>query len=178
MKIILDPCGGYTEPIAVTNKHIASDLTLEIVKYIYAWLTKIGYEVETTRSLGNDIPINRYERTRKIRGSKSDFLVSVDIGTFHNDAWGYTTLYAPGDLESEHLAVCIQNRFKKAFPENKNRDMKETDQVYILKTLKPCCLIRVGFLETEEDWICDNIKNIAKAICNGIIDYTFLTKKM
>ncbi len=76
---------------------------------------------------------------------------------------------------NSHLAALVSSSINKAFPEHKNRGVKEGDLWVLNQTFMPSLLIEIGFITNEEDRAkLTNInwqKKMADAIASAILNY-------
>lgn len=172
--ICIDPGHGGEDPGAVYPQvnptYIESVQALEISSHLVFMLDDAGYKVVITRA-DNDSHISRSDRIYAIKNSKADLLVSIHCNSFSSAAEGIETLYNSSNSRSKDLANSIQKAMVSNFPGNKDRGIKERNNLYVLKTLSPSCLVEVEFINTHGQWIQDNTKNIALSIFEGIEEF-------
>lgn len=172
--IIVDPGHGGNDPGAVypeeNPKYIEAELVLEISGHLVRMLDKAGYKVYLTRA-DNTSPITRTDRIERIKASKADLLVSIHCNSFHNAAYGIESLYNSSNKESKNLTAAIQNSLMSSFPDHKDRGIKERNNLYVLKTMSPSCLVECEFINTAGEFISNNIKELAESIFKGIESY-------
>ena len=93
-KVVIDPGHGGADPGAVNGNIKEKDFTLEVSKYIYDRLKKLGIPVYITRN--SDETLNRDERIRRIinafGNNKNVILLSNHINAGGSDISNYEGL--------------------------------------------------------------------------------------
>lgn len=92
-RVVLDAGHGGNDPGATTPQLREKEVTLDIGKRLERLLAASGFEVVTTRSEDQTVPLR--DRARRANESTSDIFVSIHVNTItqHTDSHGVETYY-------------------------------------------------------------------------------------
>lgn len=184
LTIVLDPGhdGIYDTGTNVLNYN-EGDINLRISQKLKKLLDE-DYEVILTRDdekyLGNSHHFVKKEdldeRIRIANQSKCDLFISIHQNYFPiSSYYGAEIHYSMTNSANKGLAFIFQNSIKLSL-NNTRRDIKENNDIYILKHISsPSCLIECGFMSNKEELaslLDDNYQTkLVKAIALGIDSY-------
>ena len=181
-KFVIDPGhGGFDVGTSGTNTKVEEDdLNLEIAIRLRDALLKSGAEVVMTRSDGDAIATSKQEDMAKrreiIETSGQDLTISIHQNFYEDpDVCGPQVFDAPGSVEGEKLARCIQERLNKDLEVKKPLSHKEGNYYIVKSGAAPAVIVECGFLSNPEEEILLGKKfyqiKIVKAIMEGMEDY-------
>ena len=166
--IILDAGHGGIDPGKLSNDKLIleKDINLSITLKLRELLESSGAVVVLTReddsSLyiedGNKTTRQKYNENLKnrkkiIEESNANMFVSIHSNAFtESKYYGAQTFYPKGKEDSYQLSKIIQNELKRVVDNTNNREMKATDDIYVLKDNEiPSVLIECGFLSNDKE---------------------------
>lgn len=181
-KIVLDAGHGGWDPgkTGTVGKN-EKDLNLAVTEKLADYLEIGGAEVILTRSsddaLGTGKRTDMAERKRIANESDADILVSIHQNAFPSaKAKGAQVFYHNRSENGKLLAECVQENLRERVDGSNNRQAKESESYYILKTTEiPAVIVECGFLSNgEEEKRLNDAgyqEKLAWAIYCGILDY-------
>lgn len=169
--IILDAGHGGIDSGTLNNDKtiLEKDINLSITHKIRELLESSGAHVILTReddsSLyvedGNKTTRQKYNenlnnRKKIIEESNADMFISIHMNALSGEGaskyYGAQTFYPAGKEDSMQLSEYIQKELKRVVDETNNREIKATDDLYLLKDNNiPSVLIECGFLSNEKE---------------------------
>ncbi len=189
--VIIDAGHGGEDGGAIgVDGIIEKDLNLPIALEVAKLLKKEGINVVLTRD--GDYAIYSEEaksiREKKVSDIHNRFAiiedtedcVFVSVHMNHYDSQscsGAQTFYSKNNADSKVLAQSIQSSIKKDLQPSNERQIKPaTSSIYLLYYAQvPAVLVECGFISNPEEskQLQDSMyqKDMAKSICNGILDY-------
>lgn len=178
--------GGYDPGKIGINDALEKDINLLIAKYLQEYLAEENMEVIMTRTDDSDFRTNndKYIKTEDLKlrceimeESDADYAISIHQNSFtDSNVKGAQVFYYSGSKEGEQMARSIQESIKKSADKENTRSSKANDDYYMLVNSPcPAVIVECGFLSNraEAEKLCssDYQKDLAKAICEGFIDY-------
>lgn len=175
------PDSGASTPSGTKEK----DINLKIAKKLEKILKKNKANVIMTRTDDNSLSTSKTNnkredlRTRKsIRDtSNADIFISIHMNHFDDPKYyGAQVFYSESIQQNKELAECIQDNLIKLADPTNNRQVKSSNEIYILKNSQtPSVLVECGFLSNPEEAKKLNDKKyqekVAWAIYCGITDF-------
>lgn len=166
--ILLDAGHGGIDPGALSDDESVEekDINLQITLKLRELLESSGCLVLLTReddvSLYEESPHkttrqkyneNLKNRKKMIEESGVDAFVSVHLNKFEQSKYyGAQTFYPQGQDDSKLLSKFIQDELKRVVDETNQREVKPSNDIYLLKDNKiPSVLIECGFLSNEKE---------------------------
>ncbi|MGL6106853.1 N-acetylmuramoyl-L-alanine amidase CwlD [Romboutsia sp.] len=166
--IILDPGHGGIDPGKLSNDKLIEEknINLAITLKLRELLESSGAVVILTReddsSLytenGNKTIRQKYNENLKnrkkiIKESNADMFVSIHSNAFtESKYYGAQTFYPKGKEDSQKLSKYIQGELKRVVDATNNREIKPTEDIYILKENEiPSVLVECGFLSNDKE---------------------------
>lgn len=184
--IVIDAGHGGEDPGKVgIGDILEKDLNLQIAKNVKKLLEKEKIQVIMTREDDcmltgeNSIStkaVDMKERVNLINETAPKLAVSIHQNSYSDsDVWGAQVFYYENSPEGEKAAQIMQNALLSCDMNNK-RQAKANDTYYLLKRTEiPTIIVECGFLTNpqESEKLCDETYQqvLAKAICNGILEY-------
>ena len=178
--ILVDAGHGGFDPgaIGITGVHEA-DLNLAVAFCLKAELEKNGMQVIMTRERDEGLGTTQNEslaaRGEIINQCGSDIVISIHMNSFPDDpsVSGPMVLFMPGSDKGKTLAETVQQSLNDALGVD---DSSRSEDLYVLRSgNQPCVLVECGFLSNEDEEHSlqqpDYQQKIAKAICEGIVQY-------
>ena len=181
-KVVLDAGhGGWDPGKTGTNGKNEKELNLAVAEKLADYLEMGGGEVILTRSsddaLGAEKKTDMAERKRIANESDGDILISIHQNAFPSaKAKGAQVFYHKKSENGKLLAETVQENLRKRVDGSNNRQAKENDTYYILRTTEiPAVIVECGFLSNREEEKLLNDEEyqekLAWAIYCGILDY-------
>jgi len=187
--IVLDPGHGGPDGGAESREGLQEkEVTLQISKYLRAFLEEAGATVVLTRATDTDLasPATRGLSRRKtedlkaraaiVRDTNPDLFLSIHLNAIPSERWfGPQTFYTLKHEGNPALAWFIQEELRTAVVDT-HRQAKRIRNIYVLERSEvPTALVEVGFLsnETEAANLArdDYQKQLAAAIYRGMLRY-------
>lgn len=184
--IVVDAGHGGFDPgtIGVTGSE-EDGINLEVAGYLKEKLESFGAKVIMTRSdekaIADTKDADMAKRRQIITDSGSDIVVSIHMNSFSDSSVsGPLVIFMEGSSKGEQLAKSIQQSLLEMLKPVQENNARSGD-LYILRSgQQPCVIVECGYLsnEKEEQLLMqdDYQKEIADAICSGVIQY-FLSDK-
>ena len=182
------PDDGAIGLFGTTEQAINLSITLKLQKL----LEQSGAKIILTRSDENGIYSTDSEniKNKKVsdiknrveigNGSDADIFISIHLNKYPESSKykGWQTFYQKDNVESENLAMLIQENLNKNIEYDNHRTILPIYNVYIMDHVKiPCVTVECGFLSNEEEAKLlqeDNYQNkIAWGIFIAIQDYFY-----
>ena len=131
---------------------------------------------EEDEALGEEKQDDMARRRELIETSGQDITVSINQNKFGDSAvCGPQVFYAPGSVEGEKLAGCIQNSLNEALEVQKPRVQMEGNYYIVKSGTVPAVIVECGFLSNPEEEAKlkteEYQKKVAKAVREGITVY-------
>jgi len=166
--IILDAGHGGIDPGKLSNDKLIQekDVNLSITLKLRELLESSGAVVVLTREDDSSLYVedgnktirqkyneNLKNRKKIIQESNANMFVSIHSNAFtESKYYGAQTFYPKGKEDSYQLSKIIQNELKRVVDNTNNREMKATDDIYVLKDNEiPSVLIECGFLSNDKE---------------------------
>ena len=166
--IILDAGHGGIDPGKLSNDKLIQekDVNLSITLKLRELLESSGAVVVLTREDDSSLYTedgsktirqkyneNLKNRKKIIQESNANMFVSIHSNAFtESKYYGAQTFYPKGKEDSCELSKTIQNELKRVVDNTNNREMKATDDIYVLKDNEiPSVLIECGFLSNDKE---------------------------
>jgi len=166
--IILDAGHGGIDPGKLSNDKLIQekDINLSITLKLRELLESSGAVVVLTREDDSSLYTedgsktirqkyneNLKNRKKIIQESNANMFVSIHSNAFtESKYYGAQTFYPKGKEDSYQLSKIIQNELKRVVDNTNNREMKATDDIYVLKDNEiPSVLIECGFLSNDKE---------------------------
>lgn len=166
--IILDAGHGGIDPGKLSNDKLIQekDVNLSITLKLRELLESSGAVVVLTREDDSSLYVedgtktirqkyneNLKNRKKIIQESKANMFVSIHSNAFtESKYYGAQTFYPKGKEDSYQLSKTIQNELKRVVDNTNNREIKATDDIYVLKDNDiPSVLIECGFLSNDKE---------------------------
>lgn len=166
--IILDAGHGGIDPGKLSNDKLIQekDVNLAITLKLRELLESSGAVVVLTREDDSSLYVedgnktirqkyneNLKNRKKIIQESNADMFVSIHSNAFtESKYYGAQTFYPKGKEDSCELSKTIQNELKRVVDNTNNREMKPTEDIYVLKDNEiPSVLIECGFLSNDKE---------------------------
>lgn len=185
--IALDPGHGgkysgatVEHPFQPGQKVMEKDITLAITLKLTQLLRDDGHHVVLTRDrdvhLSDDLNSDLRQRAEVANTAGAEIFVSIHCNSADNpEASGMETYHFPGSTRGRALADQIQRSLVQAFPERRNRGVKEGNFAVLRWTSMPACLIETEFLTHRDSLLflldSQNQQRMAGAIREGIYQY-------
>lgn len=169
-KVFIDPGHGGNDPGALGGGLRESDINLSVSNLIANELKR--HDIGVYMSRLSDTNVSLEYRASRANDLNADCFVSIHANSSDNkSALGFETwCYSSNKLVTE-----IHNSFvSDTSLYNKNRFIKESKSLYVLKHTKmKSCLVELGFISNEDDrkLLQNKQKEMAIAIARGIIKY-------
>lgn len=176
MTICIDPGHGGTDPGAIGKEPFRLEektFTLSLALMLQEELIKHMYPVVMTRKQDRTLSLgaraafaNRYE---------ADLFVSIHANAAASiTAEGMEVFHFPGSRPGNQFARSVLDRMLAAFPDHKNRGVKEANFAVLRLTSMPAILVECEFLTNpiQLQFLADPDKQqlLASAIATGIVD--------
>jgi len=131
---------------------------------------------EDTRGLSRRKVQDLHRRADLVNESDAELFVSIHLNSIPSPKWrGAQTFYSGKLIESKIAAELIQEELVNHL-KNTDREAKEINHVYLLKSVKkPAVLVEAGFLSNPDERRLlmdkDYQEKVADAIYKGILRY-------
>lgn len=194
LTVLLDAGHGADDSGKVgINQVFEKDINLEIAKYVKEFLEKEEINVVMTRE--DDSPLYQSsERNKKLADMKKRIQIMVDCDadiavSIHQNSYtqesvkGPQVFYYKDSAEGKKLAASIQEAFDLVIGDENTRTIKPNGEYYLLvHSPMPLVICECGFLSNWEEAKLlatpTYQKSIAKAICQGILEYLANEKRL
>ena len=178
-------------PLKLTAEMGTSGMKRNTVEEVYTriiqdLLEAEGAEVlmlrETDEAVADEKQKDMEKRRELIETSGQDVTVSNHQNRFDDpDVCGPQVFYAPGSVEGEKLARCVQESMNEALEVEKPRKQMEGNYYIVKSGAAPAVIVECGFLSnpTEEALLLDPAyqQKIGQAIADGLEDYVELLSR-
>ena len=182
VKVVVDPGHGGEDSgtIGVSTGVKEAHINLEISKKLRNALVSYGAEVVMTRESGEAIAASKDAdmqlRREIISTSGQDLTISIHQNRFEDSSVkGPQVFYAPGSVEGEKLAKCIQDALNADLDVAKPRTQMEGNYYIVKSGAAPAVIVECGFLSNPEEEQLLQKKQyqlmIVKAVIRGMEDY-------
>ena len=185
--VFIDAGHGGIDPGKVgVNSLLEKDINLSIAKQLKKLLEKKDIQVIMSReedtglydeNSNNKKVEDMRKRCEMIKESEADFVVSIHQNSYHEEpVKGAQVFYYEHSKEGKELAEILQEKLRENIDKDNKREAKANSSYYLLKkTDCPTVIVECGFLsnwkEAESLGTKEYQKKMAKAICEGILDY-------
>lgn len=185
--IVLDAGHGGADGGKVgINQALEKDINLSLTKILKGILEEKGFQVimtrETDENLGDADASNKKMEDLNCRIEIIEQADPLMVVSIHQNSYtqegvsGAQVFYFKGSENGKNLAQCIQSSILKNVEMEKQREIKENDNYYLLKnTGKTMVIVECGFLSNrrEADLLIQPQyqQKMANAIAEGIIDF-------
>lgn len=166
--IILDAGHGGIDPGKLADDKVTKekDINLKITLKLRELLESSGalviltreedvslYEESANKSIREKYNENLKNRKKIIKESNADMFISVHLNAFEQSKYyGAQTFYPKGKEDSKKLSKYIQAELKRVVDKTNNREIKPSDDIYVLKENEiPSALVECGFLSNEKE---------------------------
>jgi len=178
--IILDAGHGGRYPGAISkapDNYRESVFALGVTWRLFNYLKSMGYHPIPTRGadihLGESLNKDLLYRATFANKCRADLFLSIHANSSNKNpegCFGYECWIYKNSSNGNRFANGIIKSFNGCFPDRKNRGIKESTRLVVLReTEMPAVLIEAGFMCSEEyRWLYDNKDEIAKAIAEGV----------
>lgn len=173
MKICLDAGHGGRDPGAVGTdpfRLAEKKITLEISQRLEQELEERGHWVVMTRR--TDRTLGLRPRARFANRLKADLFVSIHANAAAATAEGMEVYHFPESREGRRAAVAVLESLVTAFPDHKNRGVKEANFTVLRETAMPAILIETEFIThpRQLEFLSDpeNQEALVEAAADGI----------
>lgn len=178
--VVVDAGHGGFDPgaIGITGAHEA-DINLAVASFLKDELEARGMQVIMTRESDEGLGTTQNEslasRREIIEQSGSDIVISIHMNSYKDDpsVSGPMVLFMPGSDRGKALAEAVQQSLNDALGVD---DSARSEDLYVLRSgNQPCALVECGYLSNEDEEHSlqqpDYQQKVAKAICEGIVQY-------
>ncbi len=166
--IILDAGHGGIDPGKLSNDKLIQEknVNLAITLKLRELLESSGavvvltreddsslYTEDGTKTIRQKYNENLKNRKKIIQESNANMFVSIHSNAFtESKYYGAQTFYPKGKEDSCELSKTIQNELKRVVDNTNNREIKATEDIYVLKDNEiPSVLIECGFLSNDKE---------------------------
>ncbi|MGL5717571.1 MAG: N-acetylmuramoyl-L-alanine amidase CwlD [Paraclostridium sp.] len=172
--ILLDAGHGGIDPGTLNSDQtiLEKDINLQITLKLRDLLESSGclvlltrdddsnmYEENGEKTIRQKYNENLKNRKRIIQESGVDAFISIHLNALdikanptHSKYKGAQTFYPAGKEDSKLMSQFIQDELKRVVDPSNNREIKPTDDIYLLKDNEiPSILIECGFLSNQEE---------------------------
>ncbi len=185
--IVIDAGHGGMDPGKVgVNKAEEKDINLAIAKELCKLLKKEKINVIMVRD--EDIGLySQGSNSKKVEDMRNRCAIideanpvctiSIHQNSYQEgDVKGAQVFYYQHSAEGKEIAECLQTHLIEELDKTNHRKAKSNDSYYLLrKTQSPTVIVECGFLSNWEEaelLVTKKYqKKVAKAICNGIMEY-------
>ncbi len=181
IRVVVDPGhGGFDGGTIGAAGTKESDINLAIAKLVQKEFEGQGAEVvmlrETDEALADEKQDDMQMRRELIETSGQDVTVSIHQNRFEDPAvYGPQVFYAPGSIEGEKLAKCVQDSLNQALEVAKPRVQMEGNYYIVKSGSVPAIIVECGFLSNPEEEAKlkteEYQKKIAQAVREGVAAY-------
>ena len=183
--------GGIDDGKVGVNKAMEKEVNLSIAQVLESMLENEGVKVIMTRKDNNGLydegESNKKQQDLKRRCTlinESGALLAVSI---HQNSYTDSSVKGPqvffykSSKEGGRLASILQTSLNESLEIERPRECKANDSYYLLrKTTPPTVIAECGFLSNAEEakkLVTEEYQErVAKAICDGIMEYILLVK--
>lgn len=186
-KVVIDPGhGGYDPGMTGIGGVKEKEINLQVAMLLGECLKEKGFEVIYTRTGDQGLYDENAEnkksqdmrrRCELIEETKPLFTVSIHQNSFSDPSvYGPQVFYFEQSENGEKLAACVQEQLNTRLQIQNPRSIKGNTNYYMLKRSKgTTILVECAFLsnpqEAEKIQTEEYQKAVAKAICEGIMEY-------
>lgn len=171
--IVLDAGHGGKDQGASSGNVLEKDITLDIAQLTKELLKDAGYRVALVRS--KDTFVELGERAKYANQKNAKVYVSIHCNSSESgEGNGIETFYRESDAEGQTLAALLQAALV-GETGAEDRGVKTADYQVLRETDMAAALVETGFLSDASE--CGHLQEaeyrqkLAKAICDGLIDY-------
>lgn len=185
--VVIDAGHGGSDPGKIgINGAREKEVNLAIAGELKACLEEVGIHVVMTRpdagglykeTDGNRKQADMRARCAIIDEAEADLTVSIHQNSYPAESvCGPQVFYHAQSPEGQKAATCLQEALNQELSIARPREIKANNTYYILKKTKtPVVIAECGFLsnyeEAEKLTTKDYQKQVAQALCNGILAY-------
>jgi N-acetylmuramoyl-L-alanine amidase len=177
MKICIDPGHGGSDSGGKTDNpffYLEKEFNLTFSLLLEKKLKELGHSVVMVRR--SDHSVSLEARASFANRLKAGLFVSIHANAASNPRIeGMEVFHFPGSKNGHLAAEHVLNSMIAAFPNHRNRGVKEANLVVLRLTLMPAILIECEFLTNPTQLLFltnpENQKKLATAIANGLNKY-------
>ena len=174
MKICVDAGHGGSDPGAVGLEPFElreKDVVLAVSRELRGILTGRGHRIVMTRD--DDRTLRLSDRTELANRERVDLFVSVHANSVASpEPEGIEVFHFPGSLRGNALAAAVMAQLTRAFPDHKNRGVKQGSLFVLRHSLAPAILVETEFISNPRQlqFLADpvNQHRLALAIADGL----------
>src|SRR5574341_1994428 len=174
MKICVDAGHGGRDPGAVGSEPLRleeKEVTLQVSGLLEQELEQRGHRVVMTRR--RDRPLGLVPRARFANRLEADLFVSIHANAAATaSAEGIEVYHFPESREGQRLAVAVLESLLGAFPDHKNRGVKQANFAVLRETEMPAILIETEFITNPRqlEFLSDpeSQETIGEAVADGL----------
>ena len=176
--VLIDPGHGGVDPGAIGSlngvRFNESDLAMDISLYLRLGLLGLGATVNMTHG-GNSTYSPVPARDRNMTYGNPDLVISMHLNSSTNlDAFGTLIYYTSECATSRSLGSYVQDSLIELFGATRwNRVSPSSGWAVVANAEAPAILVEAGFMShtAELEFIVENIREIADAILDGIVNH-------
>ncbi len=177
MKICIDPGHGGRDPGGKTDNpflYHEKEFNLNFSLLLEERLEEFGHWIVVVRRHDRYVSLNA--RANFANRLNAELFISIHANAAANPTVeGMEIYHFPGSANGRRAAEHILNNMVGAFPDHRNRGVKEANLAVLRLTLMPAILIECEFLTNPTQLVFltnpDNQANLASAIANGVNEY-------
>ena len=174
MRVAVDAGHGGRDPGAVSGRFHEADIVQEVSLFLKGELLALGHRVRLIRSVTTSLR----GRAETANTWGADRFVSLHCNAaFSPEPSGIETLFFPGSLAGEALAIHVQGALTDEFPGRVDRGIKERGDLAVLRlTAMPAVVVELEFMTnpqalkllTSPRWQARAAKALAQGITEDI----------
>lgn len=172
MKICIDAGHGGSDPGAIGREPFEvreKDINMGVALLLERELEKRGHWVNMTRR--RDRKLSLGARARHANRLDADLFISIHANAGHPSAEGMEVFHFPGSVGGRKVARSIQDQLMAAFPDHRDRGVKEANFAVLRLTMMPAVLVECEFLTNpgQLEFLAhpDNQERLAAVIAEG-----------
>lgn len=174
MKICIDAGHGGSDPGAVGLEPFElreKDVALAVSRELQGILEGRGHQIAMTRE--DDRTLRLSERTELANAEQVDLFVSVHANSVASpDPEGIEVFHFPGSLRGNALAAAVMAQLARAFPDHRNRGVKQGNFFVLRHSVAPAILVETEFISNPRqlEFLADAVHQhrLALAIADGV----------
>ncbi len=180
MKLVIDAGHGGRDPGGMFRGAKEKTIVLDIAHQLERMLERSSVDTEMTRH--GDTTLRLRERTDYANASGADLFLSIhtnadpdEDGPADPEAQGKEVWVNPGSEKGTHFAQGVQEGFKREFPDEPFRGIKERGLWVLRKTAMPAILAEVAFIDNSDshrELLSSEVRgHLAFALMRGVLWY-------
>ena len=155
MKFTIDPGHGGKDPGTVGKVPFQlkeKEVNLGVSLLLESELVKMGHNVTMTRR--EDVYLKLEARAEAANQANADVFISVHSNSDKNtSAEGMEVYHMPGSTEGKRIAGKVMKSMADAFPDHRNRGVKEKSYAVLRLTRMPAILVECEFLSNPNQLV-------------------------